>query len=676
MGKFNIKIYVLFFLTTLIVSNSEKIEELLQPKCDGKTIKYSILANITEYLENQKNIDNIEIYEKIEDLKSKRIGIYTPTYHDSDKLKIFDKVIEYENKDNLVADLLNHTMDGGIIFQGIADTIQMISNYLSVYPEPLYSVNLGFGLQKENTNLKTEIDEFIANNKEKLFKDLVLKWDLVNNEAGYIDKDLKGEKTLNVIAKIDSSPYSFLRQFDNELIGAEVEFIYEFAKQYGYQLKFTETNSYDEQFTALKDKTADIALGFFVIKDDKDISFSNILYTGNINLIVRYQHLRESIDWVLYSSVKDFNGEKIGIQAGTFYDDLTKNILPDSEFVTQDLFPNLVKDLLLEETEGFIFDKPIVEYFEKKFEWRITYYDLDDIEPYKNAFAFQKTEEENILLKEFNEFIKTLNIKELFDKWIVADWEITDYDKDKLMLEKDNPDGKVITAAFNFDMKPISYYGQNGPMGVEMDILYKFAHAKNYSIKLIPITLEERTTYIKEKKANITGGSFSITEERKEYMSFSDPLYDCPSVLAVRIDSKIDKIPIEIKNETFGLKPDSNVDVDVKFADEIKTSTCKFPNTYNHSILINCTISDINDVNVSKGFEYVKTTDKISILYNYIEADNFLQANSKIKGHENIITEGDKSQITCSIPSSFNKIWAVLGGLIFALLIFIISKFL
>ena len=92
MGKFNIKIYVLFFLATLIVSNSEKIEELLQPKCDGKTIKYSILANITEYLENQKNIDNIEVYEKIEDLKSKRIGIYTPTYHDSDKLKIFDKV--------------------------------------------------------------------------------------------------------------------------------------------------------------------------------------------------------------------------------------------------------------------------------------------------------------------------------------------------------------------------------------------------------------------------------------------------------------------------------------------------------------------------------------------------------------------------------------------------------
>ena len=676
MEKFNIKIYVLFFLATLIVSNSEKIEELLQPKCDGKTIKYSILANITEYLENQKNIDNIEIYEKIEDLKSKRIGIYTPTYHDSDKLKIFDKVIEYENKDNLVADLLNHTMDGGIIFQGIADTIQMTSNYLSVYPEPLYSVNLGFGLQKENTNLKTEIDEFIANNKEKLFKDLVLKWDLVNNEAGYIDKDLKGEKTLNVIAKIDSSPYSFLRQFDNELIGAEVEFIYEFAKQYGYQLKFTETNSYDEQFTALKDKTADIALGFFVIKDDKDISFSNILYTGNINLIVRYQHLNESIDWALYSSVEDFNGEKIGIQAGTFYGDLTKNMLPDSEFVTQDLFPNLVKDLLLEETEGFIFDKPIVEYFEKKFYWRITYYDLDDIEPYKNAFAFQKTEEENILLKEFNEFIKTLNIKEIFDKWIVADWEITDYDKDKLMLEKDNPNGKVITAAFNFDMKPISYYGQNGPMGVEMDILYKFAHAKNYSIKLIPITLEERTTYIKEKKANITGGSFSITEERKEYMSFSDPLYDCPSVLAVRIDSKIDKIPIEIKNETFGLKPDSNVDVDVKFADKIKTSTCKFPNTYNHSILINCTISDINDVNVSKGFEYVKTTDKIYILYNYIEADNFLQANSKIKGHENIITEGDKSQITCSIPSSFNKMWAVLSGLIFALLIFIISKFL
>ena len=54
---------ILILLVSLIsikISNSQNITELIQPKCDGSTIKYSILANLSEYLENEKNIDNRE----------------------------------------------------------------------------------------------------------------------------------------------------------------------------------------------------------------------------------------------------------------------------------------------------------------------------------------------------------------------------------------------------------------------------------------------------------------------------------------------------------------------------------------------------------------------------------------------------------------------------------------
>ena len=74
----------------------------------------------------------------------------------------------------------------------------------------------------------------------------------------------------------------------------------------------------------------------------------------------------------------------------------------------------------------------------------------------------------------------------------------------------------------------------------------------------------------------------------------------------------------------------------------------------------------------------MNTTDKIFLLYNFLEADNFLQANSKIKGHKDIIKESDKSEITCS--STSNRLYALFAlAILFTIvpvIILILSKFL
>ena len=67
----------------------------------------------------------------------------------------------------------------------------------------------------------------------------------------------------------------------------EVDLIYRFAKENGYKLNLKQAISYEEQYEALIKGTSDIALGFFVIKEYNKISFSDVLYTGNINLFVR-----------------------------------------------------------------------------------------------------------------------------------------------------------------------------------------------------------------------------------------------------------------------------------------------------------------------------------------------------------------------------------------------------
>lgn len=648
----------LIFLLSLKFSYTESIDEAIKTKCDGKTIKYSIYANLKEYIENENNIDNTKTYEKLADLKNSRIGIYKPTYADNEKLKsLFNRITEYDNKDNLVIDINRNRTDAGIIFCGLAKSISMNSNILFAFPETLYSVDLGFGLQKDNEELKNKINQFIKENKKDM-EDLEFYWDLTNSESGYIDTNLSGSETLKVIAKIDSSPYCYLRQFDNAFIGVEVDLIYKFARENGYKLELTKAISYEEQYKALREKTADIAIGFFVIKEnEEDISFSDVLYKGDINLIVRYSNLPASHAWTVpCDSPERFDGEKIGLQTGTIFDELIAKYFPNSEIVTEDLLSALTIDLLTDKIKGFLFDKPIAEYLSLKYSWRLAYFDLEDLTEYKNGFAFQKNEEGNVLLKEFNEFIKTLNLTQIYKKWIVADYESTealplDYNVSDYIIDKNlDPNWPLIKVGADLDNKPLSYYGQNDPKGIELDILYRFAKAKHYNIDLISIKSEERITYIKEGKANITLGAISITDERKKDVDFSDPLYDSPIVLIVLRYLKKDTSSIEIRDGQFETKPNPIIDVNVDFSGKIKNSSCIFPSFYNDEILINCTIDDISDVDTSKGFKYENTSDKIVLLYDYLEANNFLQANSKLEGHK-IITESNKSQDVCPVNS-------------------------
>ena len=674
-------------LLFLNFSSPLSLERTIMTKCDGKTIKYSLYANLKEYLENENNVDKRDIYNQLSDLKSKRIGIYKPTYTDKSKLdSLFDSIKEYDNKDNLVTDVIKDRLDGGIIFHGLANSIHINSNILSLFPEPLYSVKLGFGLNKNSGTLKERIDKFINNNKNN-FTDLELNWDLVNIEAGYIDYYLDGDGTIKVIAKIDSSPYCYLRQYDNALIGAEVDFIYRFAREYNYKLTFTHTNSYEEQYEALKNGTADLAMGFFVITEDTSITFSNDLYNGNISLFVRKSNLPESLNWAsLHNSIKELNGEKLGMQTGAFFDELISTYFPKSEIESKDLVSDLLKLLLKEEIEGLLLDKPVADYLSNKYSGRITYYELENFAGYKNGFAFknntkeEEEKEEKTLVSEFNEFLKTINLKEIYEKWTAADYE-NDPINTKFTIDKDlDPKWPLLTVGAYLDIKPISFYEQNEPKGIEIEILYKFAKENKKRIEIIRINSTdstERLTKIQDGTFDITLGAITITEEREKIVDFSDPLYDSPIVLLTRIPSKSSELPIQIQDELHEAKPGNNVDVNVNFSGKVKTSSCVFPSFYSDEILINCTINDIEDVDATAGFEYLNTTDKILLYSNYYEANNFLQANSKISGHSNIIKESDKSKIICASNLSIAN--GVVAGLILFILIpfvgFIIKKF-
>ena len=321
-------------------------------------------------------------------------------------------------------------------------------------------------------------------------------------------------------------PHSYLRSYDQELIGAEIEFIYNFAREYGYGLSFEHADVDDELIDALKNKKADIALGFFVKRVDDTIDMTDTIYSSHISLLVRYGNLPESIDWYLYDGIEQFNGDKIGIIKGSYYYTLSEKYFNESEFVEREDLFDLIEQLLLEEIDGFIFDQPAIEYYVNLFKFRLSLYTFDELETNQNAFGFQKNEEGEKLAKEFNEFLKTIDVPALEKKWNREDWSVDNADlivrdNSDLKIDKDlNPDDKLLTVGFDLILKPLSFYYGNEPLGVEVEVIYLFANAKHYNINIVDLNLEERLTYLKEVKANITGGGFSISEERKKILFF------------------------------------------------------------------------------------------------------------------------------------------------------------
>ena len=548
----------------------------------------------------------------------------------------------------------------------------MSSNSISMFPEYLGNVvEIAFALNKNKGDLKEEINSYFESNPN-FFIERTNTWKNLNLEEQCMDTNLSGNKgQINVVNLLNRYPYSYLDTTTNEIMGLDLDFLYSFAREKGYTLKLTQIKSLEEAITALTNGSADIAVGFIIKEEGQsDIIYTNTLYEDKFSLIVRTENIQKSLEWINpKNSINDFDGENIGIITGGSYNELTKTIFPNSESKLKnvDSIVELFELLLREEITGFLMDGPLVQYYTMAFPSRIVYFSLDNQDVAQNAFGFQK-KDPNSLLDEFNSFLAEVNITEKMKKWNVTD--TTEITTDK------NLDGnkKTIKVGFYPENKPLCFIERNEIKGFEVDLIYEFARKQGYKIESSFINLEERVSLLESGELDISVGLFTITDERKKKIVFSDPIYPSPILLASRTDLKKDLVTIKIEDKEYKAKSENTADVEIKFSNDVKkTSKCVFPKQYNETILINCTVSDLENVNTSEGFEYSETTDRINIQNKDLEINNLLQANTKISGHSNIIKEDETKSIECQYKKN-NQILVILGIILACVTLLVIIK--
>ena len=196
-----LKMFVLVFIILLSIKyyNSQSIGDLIQPKCTSQSISYSIYANLSEYLENEKNIDGRELYQSVSDLTSKKVGTIKDFYINQTTYTFDSLNGSYDSYESLVADLSTNKIDAILTYGAIANDTQMTSDDLSRFAI-LENFDVGFGVQKNNTTIRDQLNEFMKT--PFLTYELYSKWVGINYQTKYIDKNLTGNNgTLNIIAK-------------------------------------------------------------------------------------------------------------------------------------------------------------------------------------------------------------------------------------------------------------------------------------------------------------------------------------------------------------------------------------------------------------------------------------------------------------------------------------------
>ena len=602
------------------------------------------------YLDNENNIDGRELYSSIEDLKDKKLGTFSYLTID----KSFKNVIHYKNYDELMSDLRKHKLDGILVDSSTANYTQSFSNDLSVIPGSGGIISPAYIAQKDS-DILTKLLEFSEANI-KYLDYIFYKWMGINDDGKFINKTLTGKNGVIKALCVNLPPFTY-KDENGELVGFEVETLYEFAREYGYQLEIElkDVSSVNEILQSLEDKSINITC--FLIQDIDASRFSIYeLDKREIKGVIRYSNHPDSVKWTtIYDSPEQFNGENLGALIDYSFAYLYDEIFPDSELKYYKDNYGPLYDLLLEDIDGFLNDDIIGKYFEKKFPDRITYYDMNVSNDL--GFGFKKNED-NALLKEFNEFLAKQDVEKLFEKWNVDDTF-------NIKVEKNNfTDGKTIKVGIRLDSKPFAYRENGEEKGFEIDLLYQFAKEQKYNVDFVELmTTSERMNL---DDYDITGGAFTITEERAKNISFSDPIYKIGTALIVRTDSKKDKMKLTIYDNEYNEISDNKATINTKIGDKTVISSCAFPKTFNDTFSINCTINDLNGIDpYTQGIDYINTTDKLRIVYSDLEIDNILKANDKLKLP--IIVESDKTEHICSKEeekglSNIGRIGLIAGG--------------
>lgn len=237
------------------------------------------------------------------------------------------------------------------------------------------------------------------------------------------------------------------------------------------------------------------------------------------------------------SSVDDLPGKRIGVQLGTTGDIYVSDYENDGSKTVIERYnkgADAIQALKQDKIDCVVIDEQPALKFVEQNSGLVILEEEFTVEDY--AFVIAKENEE--LLCQVNDILADLKdegvIADIMKNYVGAESEVGKYPYQKADVERVNG---TLTIATNAEFPPYEYYEEGEVVGVDIDIMQAVCDRLGMELNVEDMAFDSIISAVSTGKVDIGASGFTVTEERKKNINFSDTYTTSKQVVIVADDS-------------------------------------------------------------------------------------------------------------------------------------------
>lgn len=409
------------------------------------------------------------------------------------------------------------------------DYVAAARSEFAVLPEDIGIGHLAVVAPLRHEALIEQVNEFIKTYRaDGTYDEMYRRWILTKNgKMPNIAEAEQPTQTLVIGTDCQNEPMNFMGE-GGQLSGFDIEFIKRLALFLNAKVEI-KLISYEGLFVAAASGKIDLAVAAMDATEERreSVLFSEDYIDNPIAVMIRKEDSANED-----GGITDFSQlyeKRIGVMAGSVFDDAAKKHLPSSIPVYLNSVNDMVLALETKKIDAFIMDEPqFPSIAREKPHFKRLPRTLDPCD-YAILFAKENHELRDAISEQLIAMKRDGTIDKLEKKWFHGDVS------EQIMtpLEGEFPAGTLRFATVSAS-EPMSFVRDNEIVGYDIECAQQAAARLGYRAEPLVMEWNAYLEAIVAGKVDFGIGSTAVTEERKQKMLFSEPNYRGGVIIVVR----------------------------------------------------------------------------------------------------------------------------------------------
>ena len=475
------------------------------------------------------------------DYKGKRVGILTGSSTEETTFEFLpdSEYYYFDSRSDLIAALTKNKIDCFIDDEPLLRMASAENNGIDYIKQPLVNDDYSFMFPKDSEKTDTlcrQFNEMIAGLKESgQLKEMEEKWVGYDESAKTFDRTPStGENgTLTVAGKADNEPFGYVS--NNEFTGYAVELITLFGQRYGYHLEFEMPNT-AALIAGVSSGMYDIGIGSISVTEERkeNAIFSETVYNGGVMLAVRASDLVQTSGKVVPAvTLDELNSPERTIGVGTGASGMlaVEKYLPKAKELMFDSLTTAFEALRTGQADAFVFERRQLQIAVDNGISGVMLLDDNLGESIDVAVGLSRVTKISELENSINLFIAENKadgtLDEMFTRWVV-DNNYTMPDISPAV----SPEFTLVVGTTG-TVEPYSFYQGNELTGYDIEMARRFAAWLGADIEFKVIDYSGIIAAAQSGSIDCIFANLNVSDERKEAIDFSDPIYSIENGIMV-----------------------------------------------------------------------------------------------------------------------------------------------